>query len=1035
MNTDEPPSFGELLRGYRLAAQMTQEMLAERSGVPARGVADLERGVRQAPRAETVRRLADALSLAEIERARLQAAARRAQRGDESVATPAGSDLPTGMVTFLFTDVEGSTRLWLQDRGRMGAALARHDKLIEQLVAEHHGSVVRPRGEGDSRFAVFGRASDAVAAACAIQLGLVQEAWNLIEPLRVRMAVHTGEADLRLGDYYGPAVNHCARLRGAAYGGQVLVSTVTADLVREAFVAGVALRDLGEHQLRDLERPERIWQLVHPGLIVEFPPLSLVGPTRHNLPLQLTSFVGRVQELADIRGELAEARLLTLSGPGGVGKTRLALRVAELELDRNPDGVWLVELGQLQEPALVPQLVADVLGVRQSPGEALLATLIRTLRPLSVMLLLDNCEHVIEACTALVHDLVRNCAHVTILTTSREGLGINGESVWRVPPLSIPPDTGDRTTVEQIEQSEAAQLFFHRARAALPTFQPKSDDLLAIASVCRRLEGIPLALELAAARVPILSPKELDDRLEDALALVRAGNRTAPSRHQTLRTAFDWSYRLLTYPEQWLFARLSVFTGGWTLDAAEAVCQGGRVNTGAVLQLTMRLIEQSIVLADLQPDGSTRYRYLETLRLYAHERVEDSGELAGARNAHAAFFEGLAEECESLGPDNVEAHKRLEHEQRNLQAALSWLIESSDHDRARRLGGRLWWFWFTRGLLGEGRLWLDRLLSLPSSNSEVARLKLLHGAALMARSQADYEAANAAAQESLRLARDLGDHASMSFSFLLLGTIAGICGDYSASRSLHDQGISASRRAEVEPSATRTAYPPRYADYFEVLNLQSQAQASVWQRDYSTARVLSEDVLKRAKQGGYIRVYASALRVLAAVSYCTGDQAGAGIIIEEALRVCEGLSEKTEALRLRIIRASVLRDSGLVSEAAILLAACLDEAQKTGGQRNIAECLDGFACLAAASGQPERALRLAGAAEQVYNGLGTRQRWPIEQTGWELWMGPASQSLDAEVAAAQTIAGRFGAIDNAINEALTMVMLPQAASDTGRLIQ
>jgi class 3 adenylate cyclase len=451
------------------------------------------------------------------------------------------SALPSGTLTFLFTDVEAGTRTWLSSPQAMSAALARHDKLIESLVARHGGLVVRPRGEGDSHFAVFGRPSDAISAACAIQIALTREEWALAEPLRVRMALHTGDGEVRMGDYYGPAVNHCARLRAAAHGGQVLVSTVTADLVREALASDVGLQDLGEHQLKDLERPEHIWQLMHPELPADFPQLSLENPGNHNLQHQLSSLVGREQAVDELRRLLVGARLLTLTGPGGIGKTRLALGVAEIVLPDYTDGVWLVELAPLSDPALVPATVAATLGVRES-NRPLTDQLTDVLRSKAMLLVLDNCERVISACAELCQCLLQAGQDLQILATSREPLGVTGETIWRVPGLAFPA-VGEADTFHKPLETAAMQLFTERAVAVAPSFR-MSDHTAAVADVCRQLDGIPLAIELAAARITALTPEQIAERVSDRFRLLVSRSRTVPRRQQTLRATMDWSYDL-----------------------------------------------------------------------------------------------------------------------------------------------------------------------------------------------------------------------------------------------------------------------------------------------------------------------------------------------------------------------------------------------------------------------------------------------------------------------------------------------------------
>src|SRR5262245_32041588 len=434
----------------------------------------------------------------------------------------------------------------------MRAALVEHDALIEFLTAQHGGRVVRPRGEGDSRFCVFARATDAVTAAAAIQRALHAEAWPPETPLRVRLALHTGEADLRAGDYYGNAANRCARLRAIAHGGQAVLSMATEELVRDTLPPGVALQDLGEHRLSDLARPERVFQVLVDGAPAAFPPLRSLDALPHNLPLQLTSFVGRERELAAVHGLLAGHRLVTLTGPGGTGKTRLAQQAAAEALvpaagrPGFADGVWLVELAALADPALVPQAVAAAVGVREDPGRPLLATLTDALRHRRLLLLLDNCEHLLDACARLADALLRACPHLTVLASSREALGLAGETIWRVPSLAVPavPTGRPLSPPEALTRYAAVALFVDRAQAVQPSFRMTDRNAPAVAAICQRLDGIPLAIELAAARVRALAVEPLLVRLEDRFRLLTGGSRTALERHQTLQAAVDWSHAL-----------------------------------------------------------------------------------------------------------------------------------------------------------------------------------------------------------------------------------------------------------------------------------------------------------------------------------------------------------------------------------------------------------------------------------------------------------------------------------------------------------
>ncbi|MBV9596540.1 MAG: tetratricopeptide repeat protein [Chloroflexi bacterium] len=966
MSTGERLAFGEVLRRYRVANGLTQEALAERAGLSARGVQDLERGVRHVPYVDTLRRLADALGLAETDREVLQAAARRPANSQSAGAGSTVPAPPTGVVTFLFTDVEGSTRLWQQDRERMGAALARHDELIEQLVREHHGTLVRPRGEGDSRFAVFGRASDAVAAACDIQVGLSQQVWNLSAPLRVRMAVHTGEADLRLGDYYAPAVNHAARLRAAAHGGQVLISTVTADLVREALASDLGLQDLGEHQLKDLERPEHIWQLVHPELQADYPPLSVESPSNHNLQHQLSSFVGRDRAIDEVRHLLVSARLVTLTGPGGIGKTRLALAVAHSVLADYTDGVWLVELALLSDAALVPVTVAATLGVRESQ-RALVDQLTEVLRSKSMLLVLDNCEHVIGACAELCQRLLQAGQDLQILATSREPLGVIGETIWRVPGLALPAVGGPNASYGQ-PHTEAMQLFAERAVAVAPEFC-LSDHFAAVADVCRKLDGIPLAIELAAARITALTPEQIAERVGDRFRLLGSGSRTAARRQQTLRATMDWSYDLLTDAERTLFNRLSVFASGCTLEAAEVVCgdaeKHDQINGRDVLDLLARLVTCSLMVAT--SDGSTaRYRMLETLRQYASERLRETDQRAILRKRHLYWCLTIADPPHSVwsgvgGDEEVLWLARLDPEHDNIRLALACALENpSDPEPALRLAANMSSFWWHRGHLAEGRAWLQRALDLDApvgTNISVAmrqtRQRALRGAGILARVQSDYATAASMFSASLALARELDDAESIADGLILLGFNALYRGDHTLARTLGEDSLAWYRQfADPERAKRAQIHGP----------LPLLAAVAFENGDHAEARALVEERLRYARDASDPAGIASSFVSLGVLASQQGEHIRAKKLLEASREGYAKIGDRTGMAWASRHAAGVARGRGDIAGASELFRDSLTMYRDLGALWGIAECLEGLAAVAADTDQCERAVQLCGSA-------------------------------------------------------------------------
>jgi predicted ATPase/class 3 adenylate cyclase len=587
---------------------------------------------------------------------------------------PGPVELPAGTVTFLLTDIEGSTRLWETAPDAMEVALERHDRLLTEVIERYGGVVVRSRGEGDSFFAVFPGAVAAVEAAGASQLRLVYEVWPAGVALQVRMGLHSGEARAHGSDRIDHApVNRCARVRTAAHGGQVLLTKTTRDLVGGRLGGGLGLKKLGEFRLRDLAEPELLYQLTHADLPADFPPIVTLAESASNLPLPASSFVGRVRELEQTASALGQARVVTLTGPGGVGKTRLALHAAAQAAGRFADGAWLCELAPIRDPAGVDDAVAALFSVIARVGQGTCETLAEFLRTKELLLVLDNCEHLLEGVAALAGVLQRSCPRLVILATGREALGIDGERLVPVPPLGMPGASADLTA---IRDAEAVRLFADRAAAVKPGFQVTAQNAAAVAAVVRRLDGIALAIELAAARVPAMTPAELARRLERSFTVLAAGRRGAVARHQTLRATIDWSFNLLTEPEQALLCRLAVFAGGCTLEAGEAVCGGEGIDSGAVFELLASLVARSLVVAEDKGD-ETRYRLLETIRQYGEQHLDQAGEADRWRARHADYYADLLGRVREHARDPDQEMfwtARLSTEQDNLLAAWSWAL-------------------------------------------------------------------------------------------------------------------------------------------------------------------------------------------------------------------------------------------------------------------------------------------------------------------------------------------------------------------------
>ncbi|WP_445164376.1 helix-turn-helix transcriptional regulator [Mycobacterium sp. Dal123C01] len=600
--------------------------------------------------------------------------------------------LPTGTVTLLLADVEGSTRLWETEPEKMTAALALLNRTVNETVAAHDG--VRPleQGEGDSFVAAFARASDAVACALALQRAP-------LAPIRIRIGIHTGEIQLRdESNYAGPTINRTARVRDLAHGGQTVMSGVTESLVVDRLPDGVWLTELGSYPLRGVPRPERVVQLCHPDLRNEFPPLR-VGQSvaSHNLPAQLTSFVGRQAQLAELGQTVTASRLVTLTGAGGAGKTRLAVEVASQVATEFGDGIWYVDLAPITNPVVAALTVARTLGLPDQTGRSTLELLVRFFSDKTMLLVLDNCEHLLDACGSMVTELLSACPNLTILTTSREPLAVPGELSWRVPSLPL--------------ADEAIQLFTDRARLVRAEFIAGEDNKALVQEICERLDGMPLAIELAAARVRALSLTQILDSLHDRFRLLTGGARTAVRRQQTLRASVDWSHALLTEPEQVLFRRLAVFAGGFDLDAAQAVGASSNVETYQLLDQLSLLVDKSLVVADDAGDGM-RYRLLETVRQYAQEKLGESGEADDVRTRHRDYYTDTVAELHSRRLAGVETLMRwVGVEIANLRAAFTWSRENSDLEAALRLLCSLQQFWVRDGSFREALAGFDAILT------------------------------------------------------------------------------------------------------------------------------------------------------------------------------------------------------------------------------------------------------------------------------------------------------------------------------------
>jgi predicted ATPase/class 3 adenylate cyclase/DNA-binding CsgD family transcriptional regulator len=679
--------------------------------------------------------------------------------------------LPAGTVTFLMTDIEGSTRLWEADPEAMAQAVPIHYALLSEAIAQYGGARPGEQGEGDSILGAFARASDAVRAALEAQLALARQAWPGEITLTVRIALHTAEAQLRdEGNYFGVALSRCARLRGIANGGQTLLSRAVHDLVVEHLPEGATLVDLGSHRLRDLGRPEHVFALAHPSLPTTREPLLSLDIVANNLPDQLTSFVGREPELEQVTRMLGETRLLTLTGSGGCGKTRLAAQAGADTLEGFRDGVWWVELAPLGDGDALAQAIAQTVGVRALPGQSSLQAAIAHLEKSRVLVVLDNCEHLLDHSARAVEALLHGCHGLTVLATSRAPLGVPGETVWRVPSLSLPREIRTEP-VQALAQSDAVRLFIERAIQVRPNFAVDRENAPAIAQICHDLDGIPLAIELAAARVRVLGVEQIAAGLGDRFRLLTGGARSAMARQQTLRASVDWSHELLGDDERTLLRRLAVFAGGWTLDAVERVCTGAGLERLAILDVLTALVDKSLVTVD-ERGTSMRYRLLETVRQYALDRLHEAGEGDELRDRHLETYLAIAER---IAPQLHVAEQPawlevLDLEAGNFAVALDRAVEA-DGELALRLCIALT-FWFKlRGSFAKADAAYVRALDAPGSAHSALRARVLWARGYLLVYGGRYEEAVASASDALARANETGDISTAARALDVLGTV------------------------------------------------------------------------------------------------------------------------------------------------------------------------------------------------------------------------------------------------------------------------
>jgi predicted ATPase/class 3 adenylate cyclase len=872
---------------------------------------------------------------------------------------------PSGTITFLFTDIEGSTRLWDKQPEKMKAAMQRHHTILKNAINAQDGYIFQI--VGDAFFASFQEAGHALDAAVEAQRALQKEKWDLPFPLLVRMGLHSGSVEVLTPDNpagayaSGPTLNRTSRVVSAAHGGQVLLTQATYELVRDHKSGELSLHDLGERRLRDLIHPEHLYQLSSPGLRAEFPPIKTLDIRPNNLPYQLTGFIGRKTEITEIIHILGGARELTLTGTGGAGKTRLALQIAAELSDDFADGVWFIDLAPISDPSLVVQAIATILGIREHPQQLLADTLISDLHDQELLMILDNCEHLVDASARVTASLLRSAPGIKIIATSREALHIDGENTYHVPSLRV-PDLADLPPLETLTEYEAVRLFIERAQAALSSFKATHQNAMSIAQVCTRLDGIPLAIELAAARVKLLKVEQIAARLDDCFQLLTGGNRTALPRQQTLKALIDWSWELLAEDEQKLLSRLSVFVGGCTFESIEAVCSGDGVDSARILDLLSQLVNKSLLVAEREQGQEARLRLLETIRQFAREKLKGPGDGDWVRSAHADYFLKLAEAADRehfRGSEQLTWLNRFETEHDNLRTALEWFQNSAGGIASGlRLAAVLGQFWTSRGYLREGRERLSNILSLPGVQQQtLARAEALAASAELAYRQSDYLVSKGLFEESLAICRKRGEKRDIAIALNGLGNIATDMGDYGSAPALFEQALALWREINNVQGIARA-----------LINL---GWAALRPGDNTQAELHLKEALTLYQKAGDETGTAMALSGLGEVAVRRGEYQKATELLQESLKFRRELGDKWGiAVSLGSLGWVALAEHEL-PHATLVLGESLSIRREIGDKGGSAWCLERLAEVARERGLIDPAVRVFGAAAALRSSIGS----------------------------------------------------------------
>ncbi len=951
-------------------------------------------------------------------------------------------NLPTGTVTFLFTDIEGSTKLSQQYREAMPALLARHHEILNQAIQTYNGYVFQI--VGDSFAVAFHSASDALNATLDAQRNLYHEAWTPA-PIKVRMGIHTGTAQLNEEKQYSgyTTLASAQRIMSAGHGGQVLLSGATHELVRDLLPTNTDLLDLGQRRLKDLLRPEHLYQLNIVGLPTTFPPLKTLDLFPNNLPVQLTSFVGRENQIAEVKQELETHHLVTLTGSGGTGKTRLSLQVAAELLEKFDHGVWFIELAPLADPDLIPQTILSAIGISEQPNKMPLEVLKEYLHEKKMLIVLDNCEHLVSASAKVANDLLNAALNLKILASSREALGVKGELSYPVSSLSL-PDVKHLPTIEQLSQYEAVRLFIDRALLVAPHFIVDKGNAPFIAQICFRLDGIPLAIELAAARIKMMSVKQISMRLDDRFRLLTGGARTALPRQQTLRALIDWSYDILSDNERLLLQRLSVFAGGWTLEAAEEVCVGqDDILPYDILDLLTQLVNKSlvVVIAEGSQSGETRYRMLETIRQYTREKLLEAGGSEVIRQQHLNYFVKLAEQAqpELYRSNQVFWLNKLDDELDNLRMALEWAL-SGDGEDGLRISTNIVRFWFLRSTSNELKNWLEQLLQRYSKSDQL-RAKALAIQSQCVVDSGNFDEARLLAEQSLELARTLLDKKAEAFSLLTLAQAISLQGNFEAGYSLAQESLKLYRDLkdtrgqanalnllgfnindmERSKSFAREAVElfresgdlVRAAGYLTFL-----AQKTIWEGDFSAhiASWLEEAQIIYA-QLGHKSGKADTLDLFGLLAFWQANYEQARIFFEESSALHEQTGSSFNESWSRINLAYTILRQGDIIQAKERFGFSIQQFHKVNNMIGMVYTIEGLASLNVNRGKYQLAIRLFAWADATREKMGDH-RPPVEQASVEKDLAVIHSKIDDAEFTRLSAEGRTMSVEKAIALAL-----------------